>query len=82
MSSSNMYTIEISPPENKRELFGAWCEELKLSAFGETEQEAFYNLIENIPIYFEIQSEEKRSERLREHRPSSRKKKFTIPAFA
>ncbi|MEI7511109.1 MAG: hypothetical protein WCJ84_03045 [Candidatus Peregrinibacteria bacterium] len=79
---NNSYTIEISEPENKNELFGAWCEELQLSAFGETENEAFYNLIENIPLYFSVKSEPQRKKFLQKTRPINALKRFVIPAFA
>jgi hypothetical protein len=38
---ANQYLIQINPPENKNQLWGAWCEDLALSAFGETKQQAF-----------------------------------------
>jgi hypothetical protein len=78
----NKYTIMISEPENKNQIWGAWCEELKLSAFGETESESFYNLIENIPEYFKVKDEDKRLKLLRSVREGSRQRKITIPAFA
>jgi len=55
------YTITISPPKNNKQLWGVWCDELKLSAFGETESEAFYNLIENIPDFLKIKGEKERT---------------------
>lgn len=57
MKQSNQYAIVINPPEDKNQLWGAWCEDLELSAFGETKQQAFYNLVQNIPEYFAIQNE-------------------------
>lgn len=80
-----MYTITIEYPKNDNELFGAWCDELQLSAFGESESEAFYNLIENIPIYFDIQNENQRNKKFvskRESFSSPKKQKFLIPEFA
>ncbi len=79
------YTIRLDPPENDNQLWGAWCEELKLSAFGETKNEAFYNMVENIPIYFEIKNEFERSKKLRSFIEKEEEKKeevYCIPAFA
>ncbi len=77
------YTIIIHPPENKNQLWGARCENLKLNASGETEQEAFYNLIENIPYYFEIKNETERHSTLIQKKTERRTKRtFQIPAFS
>ena len=79
----NRYTIKIYPPENKNQLWGARCEDLKLNASGETESEAFYNLMENIPIYFQIKNEEERHSILTKKKTSPKiERKFEIPAFA
>jgi len=82
MTTFQDYTIEISPPKDDTEIFGAWCPELSLSAFGKTENEAFYNLIENIPLFFEVSDEKKRQQCLRSKKSPLKKRKITIPAFA
>jgi len=82
MENFQDYTITISPPKDDNQLWGAWCEEIKLSAFGETESEAFYNLIENIPVFFKIKGEKERTSTLRTRHSVPRKKKIKIPAFA
>ena len=82
---NTQYTITLEAPENSDELYGAWCEELKLSAFRESESEAFYNLVENIPAYFEVKNEEERTYILRSHiktRLPSRLKEIKISAFS
>lgn len=79
---SDQYTIDVIPPENPKELWGVWCKELKLSAFGETESEAFYNLVENIPEFLKIQKEADRTKTLRNNTKTTQRKRFTIPAFA
>jgi predicted RNase H-like HicB family nuclease len=77
------YTIKTYPPQNKNELWGVRCEELKLNASGETEQEAFYNLIENIPVYFEIKNETDRHLILSKNKKNKGEARcFQIPAFA
>lgn len=82
MTDFSQYTVEIDAPKNKNELWGAWCKELKLSAFGETESEAFYNLVENIPEYFSIKGEAERTAILRKKTTKTKSRTFTLPAFA
>ena len=77
MSQVHDYTITIIPPESDSQLWGARCEELQLDASGETESEAFYNLVENIPIYFEIKNETQRHQKLSQ-KISVRKNKKTL----
>jgi hypothetical protein len=83
LKHANQYLIQINPPENKNQLWGAWCEDLALSAFGETKQQAFYNLVQNIPEYFAIKAE--RTEEKMNHTTFTQdfeSETYFIPAFA
>ncbi len=82
MKDSN-YTIKIYPPKDKNQLWGARCEDLKLNASGETESDAFYNLMVNIPIYFKIKNEEQQHTALTKRKfERHTEQSFKIPAFA
>ena len=82
MVNNGQYTITMHPPQNTKQLWGARCEELKLNASGKTEGEAFYNLIENIPVYFEIKNEAQRHHLLTKNTSHNyAEKSFQIPAF-
>ncbi len=80
--NNNNYTITVYPPETDIQLWSVWCKELELGASGETENEAFYNLVENLPTFFEIKNEIGRTEKLRKHKLAPKQRTFQIPAYA